>query len=280
VLVNRQVGNSTVQEIQALDYPFFVDILPDGMDTEHPALRSQPTVTLSWTSPVHTSLDENPNLNADVLLVSSKNAWLKPDTNIMPDLDTYPGSGFPGGTDQQQYPLAVAVQGIFESYFKGKPSPLEETSSTESVVPDSGTTSQTPTIEQSTGSARLIVVGGASFVDDFVFQLTSRFNQDRSLNNLQFLQNAVDWSVEDLDLLNIRTRGTSTHLLIPLESDQQSRWEVANYGFALIFLAMIYIYYRQRRLNEAPMELLPPSEKFAGPNRSGPGSKSRSEEEA
>ena len=280
VLVNRQVGNSTVQEIQALDYPFFVDILPDGMDTEHPVLRSQPTVTLPWTSPVHTSLDNHPNLNADVLLYSSENAWLTSDTNIMPDLDTYPGSGFPGGTDQQQVPLAVAIQGNFESFFKGKPSPLEETSSTESVVPDTGTTSQTPTIEQSPGSARLIVVGGASFIDDFVFQLTSRISQDRSLNNLQFLQNAVDWSVEDLDLLSIRSRGTSTHLLLPLESDQQTRWEVANYIIALLFLAMIYIYYRQRRLNEAPMELLPRSETIAGTNGGSPDSKTKSEEEA
>jgi ABC-2 type transport system permease protein len=243
-------------------------------------LRSQPTVTLPWTSPVHTSLDDNPNLNADVLLYSSENAWLNPNTNILPDLDTYPGSGFPGGTDQQQYPLAVAIQGNFESYFKSKPSPLEETSSTESVGSDTGKTSQTPTIEQSTGSARLIVVGGASFVDDFVFQLASQFSQDRSLNNFQFLQNAVDWSVEDLDLLSIRARGTSTHLLLPLESDQQTRWEVANYIIALLFLALIYIYYRQRRLNEAPMELLPPSETSVGTNSGSPNSKTKSEEEA
>ncbi|MEJ2748366.1 MAG: GldG family protein [Anaerolineae bacterium] len=33
VPVVRQVGNAQVQEIQAVNYPFFVDIRPDGMDT-------------------------------------------------------------------------------------------------------------------------------------------------------------------------------------------------------------------------------------------------------
>jgi len=282
VVVQRQVGNTIVQEIQAVDYPFFVDILPDGMDTEHPALRSQPTVTLPWTSPVQTTLDDTTNRSAQVLLYSSENSWLKLDTNIMPDFGTYPDSGFPGGFDQQQYALAVAIQGNFESYFKGKTSPLDATSTTDLAGEGGtnvGTGSQRPTIEQSAGSARLVVIGGSSFLDDFVLQIASRISQDRPLNNLQFLQNAVDWSVEDLDLLSIRARGTSTRLLQPLDTDQQTRWEAGNYVVALLFLAIIYIVWRQRRLKEAPMELLPPAETIARPGGIGTESEIKTEEE-
>ena len=77
------------------------------------------------------------------------------------------------------------------------------------------------------------------------------------LNNLLFVQNLVDWSVEDLDLLNIRSRGTYTRVLQPLQANQQTTWEVFNYIVALLGPLVIYLYWRQRRLNEPPLELLP-----------------------
>jgi len=67
----------------------------------------------------------------------------------------------------------------------------------------------------------------------------------------------VDWTVEDLDLLNIRARGTSSRVLLPLETNQQTYWEVANYILALLVPVILYFYWRQKRLNELPMELLP-----------------------
>ena len=261
VAVNRQVGNVTVQEIQAMDYPFFVDIYPDGMNSDHPALRNQPTVTLQWTSPVSTSLGSSGDMTTEVLLHSTKNSWTKTDYVILPDFNTYPDYGFPTGSQQQQYPLAVSLQGSFVSYFKGKASPLDtqasESSETSSTDLSTATGSQVPVIEQSPNSARLVVIGGASFLDDFVLRLSSQFNQDRPLNNLLFVQNLVDWTVEDLDLLNIRARGTYSRVLQPLEPEQQTTWEVANYIVALLGPLALYIYWRQKRLNEQPIELIP-----------------------
>jgi len=264
MLVNRKVGQVTVQEVQALNYPYFVDIYPDGMDAQHPALRSQPTVTLQWTSPISVTQNTLNGLTSDALLYSSKNAWINPDTNILPDYNLYPDMGFPTGDSHQQYPLAVAVQGTFESYFKGKPSPLSAAPAegTEVGPADSATNaaSSAPVIEQSAGAARLVVVGGASFLDDLVLRISSQISQDRSQNNLLFAQNLVDWSVEDLDLLNIRSRGTSTRVLQPLEAQQQTTWEIVNYIIALLIPLMIYFYWRYRRLNEAPIELLSEAE--------------------
>jgi ABC-2 type transport system permease protein len=261
MVVNRTVGDFTVQEIQALDYPFFVDIYPDGMNTEHPALRSQPTVTLQWTSPLSITQNTLDGSTSEVLLYSTENAWIKPDTDILPNYELYPETGFSPGSSYQQYPLAAAVQGSFESFYKGKPSPLiaAPTAETEAAEADltASAASLAPVIEQSAGSARLVVVGGAAFMDDFVLQLSSRLSQDRLLNNLLFVQNLVDWSVEDLDLLNIRSRGTYTRVLQPMEATQQTTWEAANYVVAVLIPLGIYLYWRQRRLNEVPMELLP-----------------------
>jgi ABC-2 type transport system permease protein len=260
MMVNRTVGNVTVREVQALAYPYFVDIFPDGMERDHPALRSQPNVTLQWTSPVSTTQVTVGGTTSDVLLNSSESAWINPGTDILPNYEFYPETGFQAGSNLGQYSLAVSIQGVFESYFKGKPSPLsvEPTSGSETaeVDPAVETAVLAPVIEQSAGTARLVVIGGAAFLDDFVLQLSSQISQDRVLNNLLFVQNLVDWSVEDLDLLNIRSRGTYTRVLKPLETNQQTTWEVANYIIGLIIPLIVYIYWRQRRLNEPPMELL------------------------
>jgi len=208
------------------------------MNSEHPALHNQPTVTLQWTSPVSVTQTALAGLTSDVLLYSTENSWIKPDTVILPNYDFYPETGFPPGSSNQQYPLAVALQGTFESFFKGKPSPLNSESTggdgLEVVNPETSAASLAPVIEQSAGATRLVVVGGTAFLDDFVLRLSSQISQDRSLNNLLFAQNLVDWSVEDLDLLSIRSRGTSTRVLQPLESQQQTLWEIANYVVALL----------------------------------------------
>jgi ABC-2 type transport system permease protein len=101
------------------------------------------------------------------------------------------------------------------------------------------------------------VVGSAEFLNDFVFRMSSTLSQDRYLNSLQFAQNCVDWSVEDLDLLGIRSRGTTSRLLMPLSESQESFWEGLNYAVALLALIGIGLLWRVRRRNEKPMELLP-----------------------
>ncbi len=101
-----------------------------------------------------------------------------------------------------------------------------------------------------------MVIGSGEFVDDVILQLSSRVSQDRYLNNLQFMQNAVDWSVEDLDLLTIRSRGTTTRVLRPMEQREQSTLEIVNYVVALAALIGIGGLWYTRRRNERPIELV------------------------
>jgi ABC-2 type transport system permease protein len=103
----------------------------------------------------------------------------------------------------------------------------------------------------------LVVVGSAEFLNDIVFQLSSNLTRDRYLNTLQFMQNTVDWSVEDLDLLTIRSRGTSARVLNPPTESQQTTWEWTNYGLALLALVGLGAIWRWRQQNEQPMELVP-----------------------
>ena len=256
VTITRQVNDFQVQEVQAIDYPFFVDIRPDGMNLDSPIVSNLPAVTLNWPSPVEIDMEKNAGRETVVLLQSSPQSWLQDSANILPDLETYPELGFPQGIDAASYPLAVSIQGSFESYYSDKPAPPIGVTADPTVAQPPQDASQGAVITQSPDSAQLIVVGSATFIDDLVLQLSSRLSQDRYLNSLGLLQNTVDWSVEDLDLLAIRSRGSYTRVLIPLNERGRSLWEIANYVIALILLISIYTFWQIRKRNEKSIDLV------------------------
>ncbi len=251
----RQVGNFQVQEYEALDYPYFVDIRTAGMAKNNPIVSNLPAITLNWASPILVNQEKNAEREVEVLLSSTSKAWFQNDTtNILPNFELYPESGFAQPTATQVYTLAVSAQGTFNSYFAGKPSPLATT--------EEGATAATVnpgTIETSPETARLLIVGSAEFVDDIVFQISSSMSGDRYLNALQFVQNAVAWATEDLELLEIQARGSASRVLAALDESQQSFWEIANYGVALLALLALGGFVSMRRRNEQPMELVQPS---------------------
>jgi ABC-2 type transport system permease protein len=265
VQTTRDVGGTQVREIQAIDYPFFVDVRQDGMASDSAIVSNLPAVTLNWTSPITITEEKNADRQVTKLLQSSPESWTRTDTNIQPDFNAYPQLGFPVGSEQERHTLAVSVQGSFESAFKDRPSPFADGESEEESAPSGQEGTPTPTpppsalakVDASPESSRLIVIGSAEFVDDVVFDISSSLTQDRYLNSLQLLQNSVAWSTEDLTLLNIRSRGTQTRVLAPLSEREQSFWEGANYVVALLALVVVGIVWNSRRQNEEPMELLP-----------------------
>ncbi len=269
IQVPRQVAGMQVYEIQELDYPYFVDVRSDGMTNDSPIVSSLPAVTLQWASPLVIDEVKNANRDVTVLLESTDESWVRNATDVMPDSDTFPPYGFPVDSEQGSRPLAVSIQGSFESYYRDRASPFqeEEASATETLT---GTV-ETPlgTIEVSPESSRLVVIGSAEFIDDAVLDISQNLYPERYLNNLKLVQNAIDWAVEDIDLLTIRSRGTFARLLKPLEEGERTRWEVLNYAVALAALVVIAGVWQARRRSEQPMLIL---------GRSGPEDSSAEEE--
>ncbi len=266
VQVARNIGGIAVQEVQAINFPFFPDIRSNAMDRTNPIVSQLPAVTMNFASPVALDPAKNANRTTSVLLKSSPNAWLSTNTQLEPNFQLYPQTGYAIEGQPQSYPLAVAIQGVFDSYFKGKPSPLLQTNQLASAQPgaaQNAAPNATPTpapltsslLESSPDTARLVVLGSSEFVDDNVLQLSSRLTQNRYLNNLQLMQNAVDWSVADLDLLSIRSRGTTSRVLKPMDQREESTWEIVNYAIALAALLGIGALWYYRRRNEKPIEL-------------------------
>jgi ABC-2 type transport system permease protein len=247
------VGDVQVVEIVELAYPFFVDVRSDGMDHDSPIVSNLPAVTLQWVSPLTVTAAEAAGRETTVLLRSTDESWLRSEIDVQPNSELYPEYGFPIEGEQSSRPLAVAVRGSFESYFRDRESPFAPGETvTQTVEGPVGT------IEASPDTARLIVIGSSEFIDDAVLNISRNLSADRYLNNLQFVQNAVDWALEDEDLLSIRTGGTYTRLLEPLEEGQQSLWEGLNYGLVLVALMAIGLVWTLRRRSEEPMELVKP----------------------
>jgi len=251
VQVQRNVGGMQVIEIQELGYPYFVDVRSDSMDEESPIVANLPAVTMHWVSPLTMDEGQTASLEVTELLRSTDESWLGTSTEVQPDPELYPPYGFPVEGEQASHVLAVSMRGSFESYYEEHASPFEA----------GGTLTDTAalalgTVEVSPESARLVVVGSSEFIDDAVLDLSRSLAPERYLNNLQFMQNAVDWSVEDEDLLTIRSGGSYARLLQPLDNAQKATWMWANYTVALLALAAIGAVWYLRRRGERPMELV------------------------
>ena len=251
VTVAREVGGLQFQEIRAISYPFFVDVRSDGMAAGHPIVSNLPAVTLNWVSPVSAQEAEAAGRQVTTLLQSSPKAWTQASTDIQPNMTLYPELGFPQGEDVGRKTLAVVVQGAFDSAFQGQEPPQ---------VDDGSMGLPTAPIPRSPESARLVVLGSAEFLDDLVFDISSRMTMDRYLNNLTLMQNAVAWATEDQALLEIRARGSYTRMLRPLSEGAQSFWEGANYVAALLALLAIGATWRARQRSQQALALLTPEE--------------------
>ncbi len=271
IQVARTVSGVNVVEIQQLRYPYFVDVRASGMAKNHPIVANLPAVTLQWVSPLEVDPEKNKEREVVELLRSTDASWVRTTNDVQPNMQAYPELGFPVEGEQKSRLLAVSIRGSFESYFKDRPNPFLEAGAAQEGE-NAGTAQESDkslgmtTVEKSPESARLVVIGSSEFLDDAVLSISRTLFQDRYRNNLQFLQNAVDWAVEDADLLSIRSRGTQARLLRPLSQGEQSFWEGLNYVVALLGLGAIGLVWNNRRRHEAPMPLvnLHPSGKEQG----------------
>jgi ABC-2 type transport system permease protein len=272
VPVQRNIGGIAIREIRMLPYPHFPDIRGEGLNADNPITAAMGQVHLNWASPISIDAEKNRGRSVTPLLRSSAESWVSGDLNVMPDYRAWPQTGFAPGDERGRQLLAVAVEGRFESYFQGKDSPLarppEQDQETETTADqpdsDSAETSDaeaggeaasgpiTSVIERSPDTARIILVASNTFADDSVLGLASEGLGTLYIRPVEFLQNAIDWSLEDRGLLAIRGRAQFARTLLPMERSDQLFWEYLNYALALLGLVLVWFWRRQvRRSDEA-----------------------------
>jgi ABC-2 type transport system permease protein len=246
VPVQREIGGGfTVQEIQKVSYPLFVDIRASGMNQDSLITKGLGQVTLNWGSPITIAEEKLQSHEITRLLESSDDSWTADLDSLIPDQALYGPLGFPTG-EKKPHLLAASIEGQFTSFFAGKESPLLKSDTPEKKA-DTDSTIVSGVLEKSPKSARVIVFGSNEFLSDQTLQMSLGSGTSRYLNSLQLVQNAVDWSLEDRGLLSIRSRGHFSRTLEPLDHGAQLRWEYGNYIAALLMLLLTFISYRNLR---------------------------------
>lgn len=261
VPVRRQLGPIAVNEIQMMPYPHFPDLREDGLNAGNPMTSALGQLTLNWASPISVDAEKNQQRSVVELLHSSDQSWTSDELDVLPDYQRYPDSGFKAEAERSAQLLAVAVQGSFESWFKGKDSPLlqqKEPEKAEGAGDQTEAAEQSASeeeekavvgsvIERSSDSARIILIGSNTFATDDVIDLASQGQGTLYTRPLEFLQNAIDWSLDDNGLMNIRSRAQFARMLKPMQQESRVFWEYLNYGLALLGLGIVWFWRRQMR---------------------------------
>lgn len=247
--VPRRVGSVTLNELVMMPYPHFPDVHKTGLNAEHPVTASLAQLTFNWASPIEIDAEKQGDRQWVKLAQSSRNSWTSDDSNIMPDYQSYPRTGFAPSMLQQPYTLAAATTGRFTSYFQGQSSPLLETptaaaedeSADESDNTDEQPLSYGSVIERSSDTARLILIASNNFAEDRVLSIASQGMGTEYTAPIEFVQNITDWTLNDAALLGIRSRNQLSKILYPIEKSKLQALEFGNYAAALAGLIIIWL---------------------------------------
>ena len=256
VPVERYLGGLVIREIRMLPYPHFPDLRGGQLNADNPITASLGQITLNWVSPISLDAEKNGQRHVVELLRSSPGSWVSEALDVVPDYRAWPDTGFPPAEERAQRLLAVAVEGRFDSFYQGKDSPLpgDETEHGKDEKGESEEKSSprvSGVIDHSPESARLILVASNTFGTDAVLDLASQGLGTRYTRPLDFLQNAIDWSLEDRGLLALRGRTQLARTLYPMPEGRQQLWENLNYGLALAGLFGVWLWRRRVAMTDA-----------------------------
>jgi len=210
---------------------------------------------MNWVSPLTVDETKTQGKTVATLLRSSAQSWLRraPISNLT-SIPTRASDSLWRGN--RLHPLAVSITGAFESYFKGKAMPEAEASATTAAQAEA-----TPTRPHLPGHHRGCPKppGWWSWKRRFLDRCCLQ-HLLQSVSGPLSQQSAVHperrgWSVEDLDLLEIRSRAPIQGV-DPLEmgGNSSGRPELC---VALLALGTIGVTWSLAKRRERPVELAP-----------------------
>ena len=224
----RKVGEYEFRDVQMIDYPYFIDLRPPGLNPEHPVTANLPQLTMGWASPI--SANPPQGLGLSSLLLSSAQAWRSDQRDILPRQEGGARPVFTPTSEPQQFQLGVALEGKFNSWFMQRPLP---------PLANDATSELRTMLERSAESARLIVFASNDFMDDQMLNAVVAAAGTQYLGPLELLMNTLEWSLQDQSLLQIRSRAHFNRTLPPMSRQAQQFIEYLNYGLAILLLLLL-----------------------------------------
>jgi len=186
VLDRSCAGRATWGDVStSSSYPYWPVVRKANVVETHPAVAGFGSVPLAWTSSITTQLVGAGGADKSVLLRSSSDSWtvsafasLGPEQHFEPPEES---DDIHRIADESGFPLAVAVEGVFESAFAGQKVIVQSGRSVEFMEPER-------MIETSV-STKMVVFGGSMvFRDDLAAQFP---------RSAELLTNVVTWLATD-----------------------------------------------------------------------------------
>ena len=234
----RNSGEYEFQDVQVIDYPYFIDVRSPGVTRGHPITSSLPQLTIAWPSPVE--VEKTRDRKVTSILRSSDKSWISKKANIMPARDENGNLNFPPEGSQHPVDIGIIVQGKFESWFAGKPYPP-------TIIEGPTDTGINTVIQHSAKSARIILFASNDFLDDQILNVQVTAAGTQYVGPLELFMNTLDWAVQDDALLKIRSHGNFNRTLPSLDRTTQQILEYINYALSMGFLLFLGAIHRIRK---------------------------------
>ena len=227
----RYVAGIPIQEFQMLPYPYFIDVRESGLSSNNVITNSLNQLTVNWASPIKIS-SSSENIAHNVIVRSSPKSWLSTNENLMPEYENYPNYGFPEDGEKASYPLAVSFEGTFNSIT------TDETFLKEDLENKFDSDLY---LNKSPSNSKLVVISSNEFANNLSIDFASQAINSQYTQPIEFIQNIVDWSVEDTSILSIRGKSQLAKTLYPLDENSQKIIEYITYFIAGLFLFFVWV---------------------------------------
>jgi len=224
----RQTPFGTVQTWTMAPYPYLVQVEGDGFANRNVAGTLQ-AMGVYWASPLRVDAEKPEGLEVVPILKTSDVAWTSADLSGVQSVD------YQVPPDTTSYDLAVALDGRFRSFFAGKQPPQPESEDENALPPPVRVT-----VEESP-ETRLVVVANSEFVSDFVARALGGMEAGFFAENVRFVENLIDWTTQDSDMIAIRSRGISSRRLAKTERTTEITIESINYMLPWILIVVLAI---------------------------------------
>ena len=171
-------------------YPYFVQIRKPNFSAEHAVTSQLESLTLPWTSSLEVIAKEG--ITATPLAKTSEfGQTIQGYYNLMPNFQI-------PNAETQAYPVAVALEGTFKSFYTDKEIPPvasdDVTNAEDTEIPTSVQDDATQTTITESAQTQIVVVGTAQFL--------TQMRKD----GIDFFLNTVDWLTLGDALIGIRSQ--------------------------------------------------------------------------
>ncbi|MDR0447469.1 MAG: GldG family protein [Treponema sp.] len=205
------------QQLRLVRYPPWIGVLENQANKDHPLCSGFAGLDLFWASPITFTLPESGKVRGEVLFTSTPKAWLMSD-NFSLGPEQSPVFALGSEETEGEKILAVALEGIFPSWFEGAEKPRRQNNEFYGNEWDNADDAEDelPAMPSDPKEARIVVIGDSDMGGPLI-----RYTQPQQSVNLNFLLQVADWLGKDDDIIGIRNRSGGTGRLDRITDDNK-----------------------------------------------------------